>query len=527
MPKEVVEKQLTRIIGSRQFRNAPRLCRFLSYVVQEGIAGRPDRLKGYTIGLEVFDKPEDFDPQTDTIVRVQARALRQKLEQYYAQDGRDDPVRITIAKGSYAAAFFLSWDRKQAAVEDEPAATVPSNKPSIAVLPFDNFSREDGYDFFSHGLTEETIANLSRFRELTVLSRRTTAQARQDNLSIRQIHDQFHPDFVLEGSFRIDSQFVQITINLVETSGGEIILTQHFSHEATPKAMYDIQDEMALAIAAHIADRFGPLGQYARRSAQMGHSLKWDTYCWISRYHQYAFQLATGERQEIRDGLRKALESDPTSSVAHAVLALTTVDEYRMSFDDNTDIRLLDRALYKAEKAVEYDPENATAHMALAIVRFHRREFDLFDASASRALALNPGHPDIFAMLGICYCMRAKWDVAMPLMDKATAIGPPRPEWYHTARAFGLLMTRSAQEAVAEMRLAPLPNAFFYHCHLLWFLVEAGDMDAAQAEKTQLLKVLPDFERVILRHVQAWCLHETMITRAVAAWRKAGLDISR
>ena len=64
LPREVIETQLSRIIDSSQFRNAPRLSRFLTYVVDQSLAGRAEHLKGYTIGLEVFDKPDDFDPQT-------------------------------------------------------------------------------------------------------------------------------------------------------------------------------------------------------------------------------------------------------------------------------------------------------------------------------------------------------------------------------------------------------------------------------------------------------------------------------
>jgi TolB-like protein len=526
MPKEMLQTQLARIMESRQFCNAPRLSRFLSYVVNESLAGRFDRLKGYTIGLEVFDRPDDFDPQTDTIVRVQARALRQKLGQYYALEGRDDPVHITIAKGSYVPAFHRAVEIGAHAGTQMALPVAASSKPSIAVLPFDDFSQETGHEYFSHGLTEETIANLSCFRELSVFSRLTTEQAKLNGLSIRQIYDEFQPDFVLEGSFRIDSQMVFITINLVEARAGEIILTQHFSHEMTPKAMYAIQDEMALTISARIADRFGPLGQYARRSTQAGHSQKWDTYLWISRYHQYSVQLSAADRQEIKDGLTKALKSDPTSSDAHAILALTTVDEYRMTFAAQSTAEILDYALGEAEQAVQCDPVNASAHKALAIVRFHRREFDLFEASAARALALNPGHPDMFAMLGICYCMQANWDVAMPMLDMAIALNPLQPGWYHIPKAIGLVMTSRPAEAIAEMHIAPLPGAFFYHCHLLWFLVEAGDMKAAQLEKSRLLEALPEFEAVIMRHLHAWCVDDGILRRAVAAWRRAGLDVT-
>ena len=201
LPTEVLENQLKRILDSKHFRNAPRLSRFLTYVVSEMLAGRQDRLKGYTIGLGGFDKNAEFDPQTDTIVRVQARALRQKLDQYYLQDGADDPVFIAIKKGGYEPTFSVIPDGKKPHGTDAASTRVETKNPSIAVLPFDNIGQRTSFDFLSDGLTEGTISNLSRFKDLSVFSRATTEQAKLQRLSVGQIFNLFHPDFVLEGSF--------------------------------------------------------------------------------------------------------------------------------------------------------------------------------------------------------------------------------------------------------------------------------------------------------------------------------------
>lgn len=525
LPREVVETQLARVIGSRHFCNAPRLSRFLSYVVEESLAGRLDRLKGYTVGLEVFDKPEDFDPQTDTIVRVQARAMRQKLDQYYAQDGAQDPIHISIAKGSYEPAFFLSWDGEMQTDEESNSNSASSNKPSIAILPFDDFSQGQDFDFFSDGLTEEVIANLSRFKELTVFSRSTTKKAKLDNLTIPEIYQAFRPDFVLEGSYRISNQAVVLTINLVVGSSDEVILTQHFNREMSPNAIYAVQDEIAHMIAERIADRFGPLDQYARRAVRSGQSLKWDTYQWISRYHQYAIQLSDTDRQDIKVGLTKAIEIDPRSSDAHAVLALIALDEYRISFNETPTSDLLETALSRAQQAERLDPENATAQEALAVARFHRKEFELFEAAAEQALELNPGHGDMLAMIGVCYAALMNWDKAVPLLDKAIALNPLQPGWYHVPKAIGLAMMGRAKEAVVEMQISPLPGVFFYHSHLVWFLAEAGDMNEAVQEKGKLLEVLPDFEHVILGHCRAWCIDDAIVSRAIAGWKSVGLSV--
>jgi len=519
VPSDMVEAQLDRIMTSSGFCHAPRLQRFLSYVVGEYLAGRTDRLKGYTIGLEVFDKSDNFDPQSDTIVRVQARALRQKLEHYYTHDGAADPVVITIPKGTYEPEF---------AVAAEAGVTAPAavpGKPSIAVLPFDDFSEVFPHTAFSDGLTEEVIANLSRFSELAVFSRSTTRKAKLDNLSIGQMYQSFRPDFVLEGSCRISPQEVMITINLVVAASDEVILTRHCNRALTPDAIYEVQDEMALLIAEQIADRFGPLDQYARRAARSGLSLKWETFRWISEYHKYTLQLSQGDRTQIREGLARALEADPSSSDACAALALVTLDDYRVSLSGRPVTAALDRSLEIAEEAVRLDPQNACALEALALANFHRGAFDRFDQLATQALAFNPGHGGMLAMIGVCYAARMDWDKAMPLLDRAIALNPLQPGWFHIPKAIGLMMAGQRQAAVAEMYISPLNGVAFYHCHLAWFLSETNDMEGALAQKAVLIALLPDFEDVVVAHCRAWCIDDAILHRALAGWQRLGLNV--
>lgn len=526
LPRDAVETALARVISSRQFCNAPRLSRFLVYVVQESLANRLDRLKGYTIGLEVFDKPEDFDPQTDTIVRVQARALRQKLDQYYTQEGAQDAIHISIAKGSYEPAFFLTSDTGNHPSNGLQPPFAMSNKPSIAVLPFEDFSQEAEHQFFSHGLTEEVIADLSRFKELSVFSRSTTRKAKLDNLTIPQIYAAFRPDFVLEGSYRIAEQRVVITINLVVASIDQVILTQQFNRAMTPKAVHKVQDQMAQMIAERIADRFGPLHRYASRAMRTGNAQKWETYQLISMCHQHVFRSNDAVRGDLRDGLLNAVEIDPTSSNVHAALGLILLEDYKASCVTHPDSAVLDRALAHALKAVACDAENAAAQETVAVVRFQRREFDLFEAAAEQALALNPGYGDMLARLGICYGAIMKWTAAMPLLDKAIALNPLEPGWFHIAKAVGLAMQGNAKDAILEMNLAPMPGEFFYHCHMIWILVDGNEIAAAVQEKAKLLAALPECENVMLGILRIWNLDSAIIARVVAGWERVGLNVS-
>ena len=99
--QEAVREQLDRILKSGQFLQSRRRQRFLQYIVNETLAGRGERLKGYNVAREVFDRPETFDANVDPVVRMEAARLRDRLREYYETDGQNDTIRIELPKGSY------------------------------------------------------------------------------------------------------------------------------------------------------------------------------------------------------------------------------------------------------------------------------------------------------------------------------------------------------------------------------------------------------------------------------------------
>jgi hypothetical protein len=103
--EESVRRQLGRILRSSAFANAPSLSRFLRYLVERTLQGNGSPLNEYTLGVDVFDRGESFDPRVDNIVRVQVRRLRSKLEKYYAYEGRVDPLVVEVPRGRYEAVF--------------------------------------------------------------------------------------------------------------------------------------------------------------------------------------------------------------------------------------------------------------------------------------------------------------------------------------------------------------------------------------------------------------------------------------
>ena len=136
--QKAIREQLVRILQSRPFHQSDRRQRFLEYLVNETLAGRSDRLKGYNIALEVFDRPETFDPIVDPLVRVEAARLRDRLREYYEGDGQNDPIRIDLPKGSYTPHIEF----RPAATSDTlpdgldgPHAVTQDQSPNLAKAP--------------------------------------------------------------------------------------------------------------------------------------------------------------------------------------------------------------------------------------------------------------------------------------------------------------------------------------------------------------------------------------------------------
>ena len=199
--------QLERILTSPDFDTTDRDRRFLAYIVEESLAGRADRIKAYSVALEVFGRDASFDPQSDPIVRVEAGHLRRALERYYLAAGTGDPVEITVPKGGYVPSF--AWRTTAAPAEEAPATIaappVPRRRlpdwrwgaalailllavgagavatrwngrspaqpdvPRLLVRPFEDLSRTEASSAIAQGLTQEVVGQITKFKDIVVI----------------------------------------------------------------------------------------------------------------------------------------------------------------------------------------------------------------------------------------------------------------------------------------------------------------------------------------------------------------------
>ena len=259
VPSDEVLAQLERILAADLFANAGRLSRLLRYVVERTLAGEGPLLKEYVLGTEVFDRGDTYDPRLDSIVRVEARRLRAKLDEYYRGPGAADPVIIVIPRGGYVPLFAhaapapelppapaepaplagsggtQAWWRVgrrpavavlvsalaavllAAAVSRRaaPPTAEAARGPSIAVLPFAHYSADAGDAMAAARLTDRVITELARLGSVSVVSRTTVSRYTNDGRPAREVAAALGADFLMESTLTADGGRLRVAARLV------------------------------------------------------------------------------------------------------------------------------------------------------------------------------------------------------------------------------------------------------------------------------------------------------------------------
>ncbi len=244
---DVIKQELEKILSSTAFSQSKRLSRFLRYTVEQAIEGRAEKFKEFLLGVEVFDKAPSFDPRIDSIVRVEACRLRSRLNAYYETEGQLDSVLVEFHKGSYAPAFSLRAAPAPVVTESHVEAPEARIWQTVAVLPFEDMSIENGQDHLADGLTEELIYSLTKLPGLRVVAQTSVFQYKGRAKDIRQIGRDLQADAVVEGSLRKAGPNLRIIALLVDVLTGYIVWSGNY--ERLLEDVFAVQAEVSQVIA--------------------------------------------------------------------------------------------------------------------------------------------------------------------------------------------------------------------------------------------------------------------------------------
>jgi TolB-like protein/DNA-binding winged helix-turn-helix (wHTH) protein/thioredoxin-like negative regulator of GroEL len=332
---------------------------------------------------------------------------------------------------------------------------------SIAVLPFENLSGIAGQDYYSNGLTEELIVNLSRISDLRVVSRAASFSVAQNLSDPRQVARELRVSYLVDGSVRREGQTLRITAALIDGANGENIWTDSFA--GAEADVFIFQETVLSELVRVLSVR---LSQQERERLGVRGTHDVDAFDNYLRGKELASFLTASHNEQAEEAFAEAIRRDPDFASAHAQLSI--VLSMRAEYGWTSDVtNNLAKAVVHAERAVTLAPDLPFAHFALG--RLLSRSFiaDLAGASAEfeRAIELDPNYTDAYAFYAIVQVADGRAEDGLNTIAEAFALNPIPPYWYYM----------------------PLGLANFY----------VGDYEAAEAALTELLQRNPNLQNAL------------------------------
>lgn len=377
LDSDLVRHSLERVRESREFRRSPGLQSFLSYLVESTLRKDNGALKESIIGMEVFHRAPGYDTKADPIVRVQANRLRGKLERYYAAEGVQDLIRISLPSGAYVPVM------ERRSFEHQPVAGVSPAKPTrLLVLPLVNLTGGHEREFFSDGLTDELIHRLSSAPGLQVLAQTTALALKGKPLDVVRMRERFAVDVVIEGSVREASDHVRVSLRLIAAEDGVCIWSGQF--ERPLENARQLAEDVAAAVTRELRLRTADAKPAPSR---MVSPAVHEAYM-LGRY--FLNRWRPEQSPDPAAYFRRAIQLDPTFAPAYCGLADCL--HLQAYWAQAAPYEVMPEAVAAVEKALVLDPLLADAHRSLGTLH-NAYHWDSTGCghSLSRCLELEPG----------------------------------------------------------------------------------------------------------------------------------------
>ncbi len=297
-------------------------------------------------------------------------------------------------------------------------------RPSIAVLPFKNINGNPDFEYFSDGITEDVITNLSRFHNLFVISRSSSFAYKNRLLSAKQIGTELGVRYITDGSVRTAGNRVRISIQLVDTDKDQTLWTEHYDRLLDD--IFEIQDEISAIICNATSVKIS-----AEETSRLKLILPRDleAYDNVLKGQQSVFRYTKQEMRMARELYEAAAKLDPRYGRALASIAKTLNFEWLFSWADESE-DTLSQALVIAKEAVLLDESDARGHAGVGFVSLYQKKHDASINAYQRALKLNPNDADVIADLAETYSHAGRSEESLELFRKAMHLNPFYPDDY-------------------------------------------------------------------------------------------------
>ncbi len=423
-------------------------------------------------------------------------------------------VSLIVLLAAGASAWYWQWAPKTAKI-----GLVEQAKPSIAVLPFSNLSKDPEQEYFSDGITGNIITDLSKFNDLLVIASNSVRGYKGRNISVEDVARKLGVRYVLEGSIQKAGDRVRINTQLVDGTSGRHLWAERYDESIAD--IFDLQDRITRNIVGTLAVRLTDAERQRTFSKPTSDLRAYDL---VMRGKQLLSRQERKANFEARELFRKAIERDESYADAYTGLANTYFDTVLYGWTGTPEANL-ERTHDLVRHAIALDNNSAYGYALLGRYHIQQRKFSLGLVALERAIALNPNNADIHAQQGKMLVWAGYPDGAILSLETAQRFDPVTdPERStHLALAFYLKDRFSDVIETLEPVLAQNPSYEFGQLVLVATLGQMGRRYDAEGAARNFLQLSPFFTTEnFTRHSQF--RNKADALRLAEGLRKAGLD---
>ena len=409
------------------------------------------------------------------------------------------------------------WSERTTQFNKE-APTLISDKPSIAVLAFDNMSGDPKQDYFSDGIVEDIITDLSKFSGLFVIARNSSFAYKGKKLNVRDVCRELGVRFVLEGSVRRAADRVRITAQLIDGENGRHVWAERYDRELND--IFTVQDDVTGAIVAALALELAP-DECKLDQRHATDNLKAYDFFLLGR--EQAFLDTSEANVRARVMLEKAIDLDAQFSLAFSHLSRNHVIAYVNRWGENPE-QSLELAMELGQRAVNLDQKNPHAYFAVSAAALWMKRHDVAVTAARKCLSIGPSFAEGHAVLGLVFVYSSKPREAIASLKKAMRLDPHYRDIYLHLLALAHVQLEDYEAAVAvlERRLLRKPDSDISRVLLAAIHGHMGNSAESRKQWLEALRINPSYSLEHRRRILPY-RNPADFEHVLNGLRKAGL----
>ena len=392
------------------------------------------------------------------------------------------------------------------------------DKPSIAMLPFVNISRDPEQEYFSDGITEEIITALSKVPNLFVIARNSVFTYKGKPVKVKQVSEELGVRYVVEGSVRKIGDRMRITAQLIDALTGHHLWAERYDRDM--KDIFALQDEITLKIITALQVEL-TAGEMADMMAKGTKNL--DAFLKCMRAFEFYNRTTKEGNAQAKKIFEEAIALDPEYPRLYMGLAQAHGMDVWLATTKSPD-QSLAQAVELADKAISLDDSNAASYSVLGWIYAMKKQYDKAIAECERAVSLDPNSADNFFRLGEVLNWAGRAEEAIPYFQNAIRLNPlpPANVYIHLAVAYRDSGQYEKAIEACKRALQLEPNTQFAYIHMTISYIRLGREEEARAAAAEILRINPEFS--LVHYAKVLPFPQPVADRIIEDLRKAGLN---